>query len=189
MRDAQLRGFAGAAQAQQQRAHQRVRGEDVAVEQQRRVQRADQPQPQQAPAHARRERLPGARGGGLLQAEAVAEQEREQQVELHLEQGRDQRRHDAVERRGKRRVGHAQSPPRRGEHADVDQRDAEQGEAAQGVEVFDARGAYSGNRRVHARAAIGDGRMVRRAPGPGIGPGAGRIPDVWRIKCTRNLEY
>ncbi|MFD0535380.1 hypothetical protein ACFQY7_18135 [Actinomadura luteofluorescens] len=77
-----------AAQREEDQAEDGVQGEDIAGEEDDGVDDADHEQPGQAPQEAWRE--PGAASLGRveLQREAVAEQEREQQKELRLEEHR-----------------------------------------------------------------------------------------------------
>uniref|UniRef100_UPI0035A23510 hypothetical protein n=1 Tax=Micromonospora noduli TaxID=709876 RepID=UPI0035A23510 len=71
---------------EQHETEQCVRGEDVAVEQQHRVQRAEDEQPGEPAQERRAERHSAPCRGVELQGEAVAEQKGEQQVRLHREQ-------------------------------------------------------------------------------------------------------
>ncbi|MEO3930613.1 hypothetical protein ABGB07_43210 [Micromonosporaceae bacterium B7E4] len=71
---------------EQHESEQRVRGEDVAVEQQQRVQCPEREQPGQPAQERRAEDCPTPGCRVELQGEAVAEQEGEHQVRLHREQ-------------------------------------------------------------------------------------------------------
>jgi len=104
------------------------------------MQDADQPQARLPAQHARHEWRVGARGRLHLQGEAVAEQEGKQQVELGLEQQRDKKMRGAVDAAVKGGIGQAQAKPWRGKGADIDDQNTEQGAAAQGVDIGDARG-------------------------------------------------
>ncbi|CFW38775.1 Uncharacterised protein [Bordetella pertussis] len=113
--------------------------------------RMRQPQDRQTGQPAQEARREG-RAGPLrrvdLQGEAVAEQERKQQVELGFEQHGHQHVDPLVQRPRERRIGQPGTVVDRGEHTDVDDQDAEQREAAQRVQMGQA---LRGGAVVHAQ--------------------------------------
>ncbi len=114
---------------EEEQAEYRVRGQDVAVEQQDGVQHSDREQAGETAAESRAERhaAPGRRGD--LQRETVAEQEREEQVRLHRDRGVDEPDDGAINPGIVPGVGDEVERISRGEEGDVDYQNAEQGHA------------------------------------------------------------
>ena len=123
------------AERQQQQTEQRVGREDVARPEQRLVEHADQQQAAHAPDVQRDEARARARH---LQRDAVAEEQREERVDLVLERELDQPQRRVI---GEPRIGarYQRSIGRREEVLGVLDEDAEQGRAAQHVEALEPR--------------------------------------------------
>ncbi|KAG1248289.1 hypothetical protein G6F65_019702 [Rhizopus arrhizus] len=150
---------------QQPQAQQRVGQQDVALIEEHGMRQAQQRQPRQPPQEARRERRLAAFGRRHLQGEAIAEQEREQQIELGFEQPRDQPAHRQIHRAGIGRIGHSCAVERRRENADVHDQNAKERKPAQRVHVGQAAGGLTGV--AHARPLPACGRRgARRDPRP-----------------------
>ncbi|MGB1582522.1 MAG: hypothetical protein ACPHCI_01900 [Solirubrobacterales bacterium] len=123
------------AHRQQEQSDNGIGREDVAVPEEHRMQRADHEQSEQSSQHPSGETLAMALGRQHLQYEAVAEQEREQDVELVLEQQRHHPLCCVVEPRGRLRIGKPEiAQIGRREVGDVDDQDPQQGEPAQAVD-------------------------------------------------------
>lgn len=87
---------------------------------------------------ARPERGPGPLGGGHLQREAVAEQEREEEIELRLEEHRDGEPRRPVDSRVVCGIADAAAVVGTRERPDVDRQDPEQREPAERVDIEQA---------------------------------------------------
>ena len=174
-RQAQRAGGLKVATAKQQQAQDGVGQQDVAVIEQHGMRRAQRGQARQPPQETRQESRLAALGGRHLQGEAVAEQEREQQIELGLEQQAEDPAGREIQRASERGIDHAAAVIRRGEHADVDDQDAEQREAPERIHLLQPRG--SGRSRA---ALICDLRPRCRMADSG--PARSRSGDVrpWR---------
>ncbi len=164
-RDAHGGAGPDAAQREQEEAEHGVEREDVAGEEDDGVHGADDEEAGQAAQKAGREAVAAPLGGVDLQREAVAEQEREQQEELRLEEHRHHPAGGLAQRAAEARVLQAGAVVGGGHVGDVDHEDAEEREAAQ---------------RVHLRqpgAGVppplpcgGEGRRVAVRTRPGVHP-------------------
>lgn len=151
---------------EQDQAEHGVHGEDVAREQQDRVQGAEHEQARQAPQEARGEAGTAPLRGVELEREAVAEEEREQQEELGLEEHRDEPSDRPVEGRGEAGVLQARAVIGRRHVADVDDEDAQQGEAAQGVDLREPPACAWTCASARTRVCMGMRLSGRRVPVP-----------------------
>ncbi|MEH0415129.1 hypothetical protein [Streptomyces scabiei] len=124
-----------AAHGEQDKSEQGVGGQDVAVEQQHRVQAAEHEESAEPTEEPCGEVRAGPARGGHLQGEAVSEQEREQQVELHLEQQPDPELGDVVQPRVMGWIGDEVERVAGGEEGEVHDEDPEQREPAQRVDI------------------------------------------------------
>ena len=175
-----------AAEGQEHQAEHRVRGEDVAGEEEHGVGCSDEGQRAQAAQEGSGESGAAAQRGPALQREGVAEEEREEQVELRLEHRRDEPAGHGVGGPVEGGVLHSRPVERRGEVSGVDHQDAQQGEAAQCVHVGQtataARGRGAGHRgggrrrtcgRAHGAQLLSDGN----APTVWTAAPPGRLPE------------
>jgi len=126
--------------SQQAQPQQRIGHQNVTLVEQHGVRGTQHGQPGQATQESRRKGGLAALGRRHLQGEAIAEQKREQQVELGFEEPRDQPAHAQIHRTRIRRVGHARAIERRRENADVHDQDAKERKAAQRVHMRQAPG-------------------------------------------------
>ncbi|MNT43946.1 hypothetical protein D3C72_1804430 [compost metagenome] len=126
--------------SQQAQPQQRIGHEYVALVEQHGVRGAQHGQPGQAAQESRRKGGLAALGRRHLQGEAIAEQKREQQVELGLEEPRDKPAHAHIHRTRIGGVGNARAVERRRENADVHDQDAKERKAAQRVHMRQAPG-------------------------------------------------
>ena len=125
-------------QRHQQESDQRVEDEDVPfphVE----VHRPDREQDRKPPAEQRQRAIAAPFGGGELQREADAEQQREQRVELAVAEPHDQAGHRQVDAGGRRPSDVLRRHEREaGEGREVEQKDRAERNAAERVDRVDA---------------------------------------------------
>ncbi|MGT2442763.1 hypothetical protein ACU4I5_09030 [Ensifer adhaerens] len=137
-RQAEEGPIAAVSEHQEDDAKHRVGGENIAMEKQDRMGKPDQPEAHLSAQEPGNEGLAGFFRRTHLQSEAVAEQEREEQVEFHFEEQGDHEMHAAIEDAAEGGVGNFQPVEGGGEGHDVDKEDAEQGKATQCIDVVDA---------------------------------------------------
>ena len=117
---------------EEQRAGDGVQAENVA-EPEAGMERADDQEPDQPSSVDRPEGAAPSSGAAFLQRDADPEQEREERVELAVEERVDRRRHDAVG--GQRGALARARDGEAGEPGQVDEEDAQQRKAAQQIDV------------------------------------------------------
>ena len=137
-RRAQERAVREAPERNQEETDERVEDEDVAFPDVQ-VHGADRHEHEQAPLEDAQALVAAAHGGGKLQREADAEEEGKERVELAVAEPDDQSGDGQVDR-GRRRRGHhlGRHERKAAEDGEVQEEDAAEREAAQGVEHLQA---------------------------------------------------